>query len=290
MTRISVESAKTVLEVAEVAFKAVEFSHNHPLHYKSAHQQKYGDKNDGTEPLEVKEKELEALRLENQRLRELLEENLKLLQNISESPYLLEDCPSDLHTRIMDTVESPKFLSQLKTLHKDSIDGIPGIDLQVDEILINVGCEEPSLWIWVSDEMVNGNVEEKSGIDNENYVVISQEQVVDGIAHFMARCILLNPKAKNLTPEEMQKSKLVNLCLMHEMVCYCELFLFNETFSESQIISTFFSCCWFLFFHLGQFIDFIALTNTTRARIIFLKHKVLICFLIEYEITKNLNF
>ncbi|KAD7478542.1 hypothetical protein E3N88_01678 [Mikania micrantha] len=214
MTRISVESAKTVLEVAEVAFKAVEFSHNHPLHYKSAHQQKYGDKNDGTEPLEVKEKELEALRLENQRLRELLEENLKLLQNISESPYLLEDCPSDLHTRIMDTVESPKFLSQLKTLHKDSIDGIPGrflfedatgIDLQVDEILINVGCEEPSLWIWVSDEMVNGNVEEKSGIDNENYVVISQEQVVDGIAHFMARCILLNPKAKNLTPEEMQK-------------------------------------------------------------------------------------
>ncbi|KAK9062140.1 hypothetical protein SSX86_019326 [Deinandra increscens subsp. villosa] len=199
MGRISVESAKTVLEVAEVAFKAVEFSHHHPLHYKNGHQEKSGDKNEGAKPLESKEKELEALRLENQRLRDLLEENLKLLQNISESPCLLEDCPPDLHTRIMDTVESPKFLSQLKTLHKDSVDGMPGIDVQLDEILINVGREEPSLWIWVSDEMVHGNVEEKSGIDNENYIVISQEQVVDGIANFMAKCVLLNPKAKSHT-------------------------------------------------------------------------------------------
>lgn len=203
-----------MLEVAEVAFKAAEFSHDHHphLHRTNEQQQKSGDKN---QPVEVKEKELEALRLENQRLRGLLEQNLKLLQNISESPCLLEDCPPDLHSRIMDTVESPKFLSQLKTLHKDSVDGIPcrfslddasGMDLQLDEILINFGLEEPSLWIWVSDEMVHGNVEEKSGIDNENYVVISQEQVVDGIANFMARCILLNPKAKNLAPEEMQKT------------------------------------------------------------------------------------
>ncbi|KAI3808322.1 hypothetical protein L1987_24271 [Smallanthus sonchifolius] len=205
MGHMSIESAKTVLEVAEVAFKAVEFSHDHPLRYKHKHPQKSGDENERTQPLEVKEPELEALRSENQRLRDLLEQNLKLLQNISESPCLLEDCPPDLHTRIMDTLESPKFLGQLKTLHKDSVDGIPGMDLQVDEILINVGCEEPSWWIWVSDEMVHGNVEEKSGIDNENYVVIRQEQVVDSIASFMARCVMLNPKAKSLTPEEMQK-------------------------------------------------------------------------------------
>ncbi|XP_071709655.1 uncharacterized protein [Rutidosis leptorrhynchoides] len=107
----------------------------------------------------------------------------------------------------MDTVESPNFLSHLKTLRDESVNEIPGLDLRVDEIMINVGCEEPSLWIWVSDEMVHGNAEEKSGIDNENYVVITQEQVVDGIANFMARCVLLNPKAKNLTPEEMQRSK-----------------------------------------------------------------------------------
>nr|GEV84140.1 elongation factor 4 [Tanacetum cinerariifolium] len=193
MGRISIESAKTVLEVAELAFKTVEFSHNHPLPHKNEH---YNVK---------KPSELEGLRMENEKLRALLQENVKLLQNISDSPCLLQDCPPDLHTRIMDTVESPKFLDQLKTLRKDSVDGIPGLDLRVDEILINVGHEEPSLWIWVSDEMLHENVEEKSGIDNDNYVVISQEQVLDAIGNFMARCALLNPKAANMTPEEMQK-------------------------------------------------------------------------------------
>ncbi|KAJ9540920.1 hypothetical protein OSB04_027426 [Centaurea solstitialis] len=219
MGRLTVEAAKKVLEVAEVAFMAAELSHEyhphphpHP-HRNNENQQKSGQKKQP--PAVVNEKELEALRSENQRLRGLLEQNLKLLQNISESPCLLEDCPPDLHSRIIDTVESPKFLSQLKTLHKDTVDGIPcrfslddasGMDLQLDEILINFGLEEPSLWIWVSDEMVHGNAEEKSGIDNENYVVLSQEEVVDAIANFMARCVLLNPKAKNLAPEEMQKT------------------------------------------------------------------------------------
>lgn len=193
MGRISIESAKTVLEVAEVAFKAVEFSNHHHL----PHHRKSDPK--------TQESEVEELRKENERLRDLLQQNLKLLQNISESPCLLDDCPPDLHARIMDTVESPKFLSQLKTFSNDSVDGIPAMDLNVDEILINVGGKEPSMWIWVSEEMVHGKAEEKSEIDNENYVVINEEQVVDGIANFMARCVLLNPKAKNLTPEEMQK-------------------------------------------------------------------------------------
>lgn len=197
MGRISIESAKTVLEVAELAFKTVEFSHNHPLPHKSEHPK--------DDDVKKPSSELEGLRMENERLRALLQENVKLLQNISESPCLLQDCPPDLHTRIMDTVESPKFLNQLKTFHKDSVDGIPGLDLRVDEILINVGREEPSLWIWVSDEMLHENVEEKSGIDNDNYVVISQEQVVDAIGNFMARCALMNPKAANMSPEEMQK-------------------------------------------------------------------------------------
>ncbi|KAI3521457.1 hypothetical protein L1887_10925 [Cichorium endivia] len=79
------------------------------------------------------------------------------------------------------------------------------LGLQLDEILIDVGLEEPSLWIWVTVEMVHGNLEETSGIDKENYIVINQEQVVDGIANFMARYILLNPNAKNLKPKDMQK-------------------------------------------------------------------------------------
>lgn len=71
-----------------------------------------------------------------------------------------------------------------------------GDDLHSAEILIKVDNEEPSWWVWVTDEMVPGNVEEWSGIDNENYVVVSEEHVVDGVANFMARCIMSNPKAR----------------------------------------------------------------------------------------------
>ena len=63
-------------------------------------------------------------------------------------------------------------------------------------ILINIDQKEPSWWVWVTDEMTPSNSEEESGIDNENYVIVSEEHVVDGVANFMARCILSNPKAK----------------------------------------------------------------------------------------------
>lgn len=88
MGRISIESAKTVLEVAELAFKTVEFSHNHHLPHKSEHHK--------DDDVKKPSSELEGLRMENERLRALLQENVKLLQNISESPCLLQDCPPDV--------------------------------------------------------------------------------------------------------------------------------------------------------------------------------------------------
>ncbi|KAJ6307013.1 hypothetical protein OIU78_022166 [Salix suchowensis] len=78
-------------------------------------------------------------------------------------------------------------------------------DMQLVEVLINVDEKEPSRWVWVTEDMVPSNDEERSGIDDENYVVVTEERVVDGVAHFMAKCIVANPKAQNLTPEELQK-------------------------------------------------------------------------------------
>lgn len=71
-----------------------------------------------------------------------------------------------------------------------------GTDLETAEILVNVSSGEPSWWVWVTDEMVPGNVEERSAIDQENYVVVSEESVVDGVANFMARCVVSNPNAQ----------------------------------------------------------------------------------------------
>ncbi|CAL5414523.1 unnamed protein product [Camellia sinensis] len=201
-----IEVAKTVLEVADVAWTAVERSHHHH------------DKHAGAAAAPPSlEEELESLRSENSRLRDLLKQNLGLLQNLSESPCLLEDCPPDLYDRLMDTVDSEKFLTQIKSLHHEYVGGTDpkfpfkessGADLQSAEILINVSLGEPSWWVWVTDEMVPSDVEEQSGIDNESYLVLSEEHVVDGVANFMARCILSNPKTllQSMSPEELQKT------------------------------------------------------------------------------------
>ncbi|KAK9270231.1 hypothetical protein L1049_025808 [Liquidambar formosana] len=203
----AIEVAKTVLEVADVAWTAIE-SHQHHHHHD---QEAAGDQNRSPSS----EEELESLRSENRRLRSLLEQNLKLLQNLSQSPCLSKDCPPDLYARLVTTVDSDKFLTKVKSLHEASADGASyqfpfkeatGADLHSAEILINVDLEEPSWWVWVTEEMVPSTVEEWSGIDDENYVIVSEEHVVDGVANFMARCILSNPKAQTLTPEELQKT------------------------------------------------------------------------------------
>lgn len=71
-----------------------------------------------------------------------------------------------------------------------------GSDMETAELLVNMSLEEPSWWVWVTEEMVPSNFEERSGIDNENYVIVSEEYVVDAVANFMARCIVSNSKAQ----------------------------------------------------------------------------------------------
>ena len=77
----AVEVAKTVIEVADVAWMALEKTHHH----------QHQEQNTAT-----LDEELESLRSENRRLKNLLEQNLKLLQNLSESPSLSHDCPPDV--------------------------------------------------------------------------------------------------------------------------------------------------------------------------------------------------
>lgn len=200
----ALEVAKTVLEVADVAWTAVECS-DHLRHHGDSHSS--SDEND---------ENLKSLRTENRRLRSLLEKNLVLLHKLSQSPSFLNDCPPDLHARLVDTVSSDEYLTRLKGLQQSCIEGgnefpfkeATEVDYQSADIMINVDSETPSWWVWVKDEIEPSNVEEWSGIDGENYVVIGEEHVVDGVANFMAKCILSNPKARNLSPEELRKKLL----------------------------------------------------------------------------------
>jgi hypothetical protein len=51
-------------------------------------------------------------------------------------------------------------------------------------------------WVLVSCDTAGGNMEEISGIDNENYVMVNEDDIVDALATFVARCILEDPKSK----------------------------------------------------------------------------------------------
>lgn len=81
----SLEVAKTVLEVADVAWTAIESHHREtPIL---------------PPPPGKEDLELESLRSENQRLRNLLQQNLTLFRNISSAPSLLQNCPPDVQIR-----------------------------------------------------------------------------------------------------------------------------------------------------------------------------------------------
>jgi len=86
----SVEVAKTVLEVADVAWTAVEHTHHYRRHSHSV-----PPAAESTDEC-PSDHDLEALRSENRRLRNLLDQNLKLLQNLSESPCF-DNCPPDVY-------------------------------------------------------------------------------------------------------------------------------------------------------------------------------------------------
>lgn len=83
-SRGAIEVAKTVLEVADVAWTAVECSH-HLRHNSESHSSS-----------DEKDADSESLRSENRRLRNLLEQNLVLLNKLSQSPSFAKDCPPDV--------------------------------------------------------------------------------------------------------------------------------------------------------------------------------------------------
>ncbi|XP_075521254.1 uncharacterized protein LOC142554472 [Primulina tabacum] len=48
-------------------------------------------------------------------------------------------------------------------------------------------------------------------------LLVSEEHVVDGVANFMARCIVAIPKALNLIPQELQKEALGGINKVEKM-------------------------------------------------------------------------
>ncbi|KAG0448626.1 hypothetical protein HPP92_027744 [Vanilla planifolia] len=71
--------------------------------------------------------------------------------------------------------------------------------------MIKANEDDPN-WVLVAHNMSPECMEEVSGIDSENYIIISEETVVEGIANFIARCVIENPKSKMTSPIVLQKA------------------------------------------------------------------------------------
>ncbi|KAJ7965582.1 Elongation factor 4 [Quillaja saponaria] len=160
----AIEVAKTVMEVADVAWTAMECHHHHSHHDPEV---------TGEAKLSSIDEELQSLRSENQRLRNVLEQNLKLLHNLNEIPSFLDDCPPDLYDRLVANLSSEDYLTRLKSLQQETVNGTEnqfpfkeatGLDFHSADMPINVDLKDPN------------------------------------------KCILSNPKAQNLSPEELQKT------------------------------------------------------------------------------------
>ncbi|CAI9114630.1 OLC1v1015394C4 [Oldenlandia corymbosa var. corymbosa] len=198
---VPLEVARTVLEFADFTWTAMECSHHlhphHPEHEKGTAPATAKGSLESSPEKSKDEQELEALRSENRRLRNLLEQNLKLLDSISQSP-VSQSCPPDLQERIIAAVNSKSFVDKLESYSccEFPFSEASVKDVEKAEVLVNLDQKDPSWWVWVSDEVTPINFEAPSEIDSENYVIVTEEHVVDGIANFMAKCIASNPKAK----------------------------------------------------------------------------------------------
>ncbi|KAF7044253.1 hypothetical protein CFC21_053508 [Triticum aestivum] len=156
--------------------------------------------------------EAARLRAENAVLRARLADDLALLRELQGAHFVSQECPPDLHNRLVASVNNAGFLAHLEKVRDEplhqhtklSIGGVTEVD--IGDIPYTKDEGKTGSWLLVSCDTAGGNLEEISGIDDENYVMVNEDDIVDAIATFVARCILEDPKSKSLSSKELQKA------------------------------------------------------------------------------------
>lgn len=70
-----------------------------------------------------------------------------------------------------------------------------------------------------SDDTISPKEERDELGTNEGYVIITQQDIVDGVACFVARSITSLPQSKNMNPEELQQVRERQLLFWHFQNC-----------------------------------------------------------------------
>ncbi|XP_031499020.1 uncharacterized protein LOC116263409 [Nymphaea colorata] len=173
-----------------------------------------------TEVLESKtkamaEKELEEIRVRKRTLEAVLQQcqrALELLKVVDDpanpggameeeeeedgeeegSSHFTDSETAELCDLLKSRVESPDFLEKLGSIHMPVAHNVSEEGFCWDVI------SETDLW----GELVN----EDNGSDGDGYVVVKQEDIVEGVACFMAAYLLSLKETRELTPNQLQEA------------------------------------------------------------------------------------
>ncbi|KAH9321639.1 hypothetical protein KI387_016278, partial [Taxus chinensis] len=94
-------------------------------------------------------------------------------------------------------VESPAFLDKVETLHASIAQGI-----------FERAADEANSWDLVTEtDLLEGEYNDaRNSLDQESYVLVRQEDILEGIACFMATYLSTVKDTKDLSPKQLQKA------------------------------------------------------------------------------------
>nr|ACN37005.1 unknown [Zea mays] len=206
--KIPLEVAHTLVEIAEVA----RYAYHHRPGRPATHEGDPTAPPAGAYSSGGTNEDAARLLEENAMLRARLADDLALLRELHGAPCVSKECPPDLYNRLMAAVNNVSFLAHLEKLQDESARQLNELtsgdmtEVEAADIPDKAGNGKKGLWVLVPCDTAGANLEEISGIDDENYVIVNEDDIVDGIAAFVARCILEDPKSKSLSPMQLQKA------------------------------------------------------------------------------------
>ncbi|XP_057845292.1 uncharacterized protein LOC131054722 isoform X2 [Cryptomeria japonica] len=94
-------------------------------------------------------------------------------------------------------VESPAFLDKVETLHASIAQGI-----------LERAADEANSWDLVTEtDLLEGEYNDsRNSLDQESYVLVREEDILEGIACFMATYLSTVKDTKDLSPKQLQKA------------------------------------------------------------------------------------
>ncbi|KAH7282857.1 hypothetical protein KP509_35G050400 [Ceratopteris richardii] len=120
----------------------------------------------------------------------------KLLRKQRTAPFciIFSLCKSiQLYSRLEEKISSPYFLETLGSLHSASSKNLQ--EMQDDH----------TSWDLINEkDWVNSDIEDPCNGLKETYVVVNQEDIIDGMACFMAKYVSSLPQLKDSSPRQLQ--------------------------------------------------------------------------------------